>query len=120
MFRKQRIRENSQNTSIVYQEKLRSSRISLTFKMADSETGLTDLMDDLDLEETYDTGYEEDIDVEIINGFYYQNVAFMDEKVQLFADYWVKLYLNCCLQWSYAVELLNDKIPEEAEVVLHD
>ena len=88
--------------------------------MAESETGLTDLMDDLDLEETYDTGYEEDIEVEIIDGFYYQNVAFMDEKVQLFADYWVKLYLNCCLQWGYAVELLNDRKPEEAKAVLQD
>ena len=76
-------------------------------------------MDDLDLEETYDTGYEEDRDAEI-DGFYYQNVAFMNENVQLFADCWMKLYSNCCLQQGYAVELLTDKKPEEAKAVLQD
>ena len=34
--------------------------------MTESETAMSDLMDDLDLEKTYDTGYEEDIEVEII------------------------------------------------------
>ena len=67
--------------------------------MAESETGMSDLMDDLDLEKTYDTGYEEDIEVEIIDGnFYHQNVAFMNERIQIFADHWMKLYSNCCFQ----------------------
>lgn len=43
--------------------------------MAESETGSTDLMDDLDLEDVNDTGHERDIDVEIIGGFYCQNVC---------------------------------------------
>ena len=66
--------------------------------MADSETGATDLqlMDDLGLGDVDDTGYERDIDVEIIDGFYHQNMAFMNDKVQLVADYWMKLYSNCC------------------------
>ena len=71
--------------------------------MAESETGLTDLMDEMDLGDVYDSGYERDVDVEVIDGFYHQNVAFMNEKVQLFADYWMKLYLNCCLQRDRAV-----------------
>mgnify|MGYP001801895664 CR=1 FL=1 len=39
--------------------------------MAKSETGLSDLMEDLDLdlEDENDTGYEQDFDVEIIDGF---------------------------------------------------
>ena len=88
--------------------------------MAESETGISDLFDDMDLKETNDTGYEQDVDVEVIDGFYHQNVAFMNEKVQVFADYWMKLYSNCCLQRDYAVELLNDKNPEEAKAVLQD
>ena len=88
--------------------------------MAESETGLTDLMDDLDLEDVDDTAYEREIDVEIIDGFYYQNVAFMNEKVRLFADYWMKLYSKCCLQQGSALVLLNDNKPEEAKAVLKD
>lgn len=88
--------------------------------MAESESGLSDLFDNMDLEETNDTGYEKDVDVEVIDGFYHQNVAFMNEKVQVFAHYWMKLYSNCCLQRDYAVELLNDKKPEEAKAVLLD
>ena len=34
--------------------------------MAESETGMSDLFGDMDLEETDDTGYEQDVDVEII------------------------------------------------------
>ena len=49
-------------------------------KMAESETGLTDLMHDLDLEDVNDTGHERNINVKIINGFYYQNVDFMTMK----------------------------------------
>ena len=60
--------------------------------MAESETGLSDLMEDFDLEDINNTGYEEDVEVEIIDGFYHQNVAFMNEKVQLFADYWMIVY----------------------------
>ena len=45
--------------------------------MAESETGLTDLAHDLDLEDVNDTGYKRDINVKIINGFYYQNVAYL-------------------------------------------
>ena len=60
-------------------------------------------MDDLDLGDVDDTGYERDIDVEVIDGFYHQNVAFMNEKVQLFADFWMRLYSECCLQRDYSV-----------------
>ena len=88
--------------------------------MADSETGLSDLMEDFDLEDTNDTGYEQNFGVEIIDGFYHQNIAFMNEKVRLFADYWMKLYSNCCLQRDRAVELLNGGKPEEAKAVLCD
>lgn len=44
----------------------------------------------------------------------------MNEKVQLFADYWMKLYSNCCLQRDYAVEFLDDKKPDEAKGALQD
>ena len=64
--------------------------------MAVSETGLSVLIEDFDLEDVNDTGYEKDVDVEIIDGFYHQSVAFMNEKVRLFTDYWIKLYSNCC------------------------
>ena len=45
--------------------------IRLVEAMAKSETGLSDLMEDLDLdlEDENDTGYEQDFDVEIIDGF---------------------------------------------------
>ena len=89
--------------------------------MAESETSLTDLIDDFDLEDTNDTSYEKDVDVEIIDGFYHQNIAFMmNEKVRLFTDYWMKLYSNCCLQRDCAVKCLNDGKPEEAKTVLED
>jgi len=45
-------------------------------------TGLSDLFDVMDLEETYDSGYERDMDVEIIDGFYYQN----ERNVQRLSD----------------------------------
>ena len=41
----------------------------LTFKMAHSVSSLSDLMDDFDLGDVTDTGYEKDVDVEIIVGF---------------------------------------------------
>ena len=65
----------------------RRSWINLILKIAESETGLTDLMHDLDLEDVNDTGYKRDINVKITNGFYYQNVAYMNDNVRLFADY---------------------------------
>ena len=91
--------------------------------MADnnSESGLTDMMDDLDLGDVTDTGYEKDVDLEIIfDGFYHQNIAFVNDKIRLFADFWVKLYSNCCLQRDYTVEYLNDGKPEEAKTFLED
>ena len=88
--------------------------------MTESKTGLSNLMEDLDLEDVNDTGYERDMDVEITDGFYYQNVPSMNDKIQLFADYWMKLYSHCCLQRDYAIELLNDNKPEEAKAVLQD
>lgn len=65
-------------------------------------------MDNLDLEDVIDISYERDIDVEVIDKFCYQNVALINDKVRLFADYWMQLYSSCCLQRDYAVELLND------------
>mgnify|MGYP000152752345 FL=1 len=53
--------------------------------MAASETGISDLFDDIDMEETCDTGYEKDVEVAIISGFYYQKVAFVNGKVRLLA-----------------------------------
>lgn len=84
--------------------------------MTGSETGISDLCD----EETCDTGFEKDVDVEIIDGFYYQNVPIINDKVRLFADYWMKLYSNCCLQRDHAVQLLNDDKVEEAKATLED
>ena len=63
------------------------------------------LMPDMDLEETYGTGNEQDVDEEILDGFYHQNVAFKNEKVQLFGNYWMNLYSNWCLQRDYTVGL---------------
>ena len=59
-------------------------------------------------------------EVEIIDGFYHQNVAFMNERIQIFADYWMKLYSNCWLQRNYAVESLDDEKPDEAKAFLRD
>lgn len=39
--------------------------------MVESEIGLIDLMDEMDLGDVYDFGYERDVDVEVIDGFYY-------------------------------------------------
>lgn len=48
--------------------------------MAESETGLTDLMNYLDLEDVNNTDCDRDIDAEIINALYYQDVAFMNDN----------------------------------------
>ena len=68
--------------------------------MAESATALSDAMNDtnldlkgMDFEDVNDSGNDRDVDVEIIDGFYHQNVAFMNNRVQSFADYWMKLYL---------------------------
>ena len=71
--------------------------------MAESESGISDLMEDMDLEDM-DTDYEQDFDVEIIDGFYHQNIAFINDKVRLFAEYWMRIYSDCCLQRDYAME----------------
>ena len=52
----------------------------------------------MDLKETCGTCYKKHIEVEIIDGFKHQNVAFMNEKVQLFVDYWIKPYLISLIQ----------------------
>lgn len=88
--------------------------------MAGSETSISDLLDDMDLSEMCDTGYEKDVEVEIIDGFHHQNVAFMKDKVRLFPENWMRLHSNCCLQRDYAVELLNNGKPVEAQAVLSD
>ena len=55
--------------------------------------------------------------MEIIDGFYYQNVAFMNDKIRLFAEYWMWIYSNCCLQRDYVMELLKDNKPEDVKVI---
>lgn len=89
--------------------------------MAEGKSGLSDVFADMDLEEDIsETGYERDFEVEIIDGFYHQNLAFMNEKVQAFGFYWMKIYSECCLQRDYVMELLNDGKPEDAKIVLRN
>ena len=64
--------------------------------MAASETSISDLFDDIDMEETCDTGYEKNVEVAIISGFYYQKVVFVNGKVWFLADYWMQLYSKNC------------------------
>ena len=45
---------------------------------------------------------------------------FMKERIQKFADYWMKPYSNCCLQRDYAVESLDDEKSDEAKAFLRD
>ena len=47
-------------------------------------------------------------------------MAFLNDKVWLFVDYWMKLYSNCCLKRNFAVELLNDGKAEEAKAAPYD
>ena len=94
--------------------------IQFYLKMADSEGSLTDMMDRLDLGDVHDTGYEKNFDSEIIDGFYYHVIAFMNDKVRLFADFWMKLYSTCCLQRDRAVEFINKGRPDEAKKFLID
>ena len=53
--------------------------------MAESESGISDLMEDVDLEDTSD---EQDFDVEILDGFHLENNLYhVNDKVQQFAFY---------------------------------
>ena len=70
--------------------------------MAESETGLTDLMNYLDLEDVNNTDYDRDIDAEIINALYYQDVAFMN-------DNFVVNKLKTCFDRSREKSLLSIK-----------
>lgn len=70
--------------------------------MAESETGLTDLMNYLDLEDVNNTDYDRDIDAEIINVLYYQDVAFMN-------DNFVVNKLKTCFDRSREKSLLSIK-----------
>lgn len=75
--------------------------------MAESETGLSDLMDvdEIDVE---DTSYEADFDVEVLDGFHLENAFYqVNDKVQQFAFYWMKLYSNCCIQRDEALDSLR-------------
>ena len=84
-----RIRENS----------LKKRQLYL---MAESETGLTNLMNYLDLEDVNNTDYDRDIDAEIINVLYYQDVAFMN-------DNFVVNKLKTCFDRSREKSLLSIK-----------
>ena len=76
--------------------------------MAGSETGLSDLFDDMDLEDVDDSNYETDYDVEILDGFHQENTLYqVNDKVQQFAFYWMKLYSNCCIQRDEALGSLR-------------
>ena len=76
--------------------------------MAGSETGLSDLFDDMDLEDVDDSNYETDYDVEILDGFHQENTLYqVNDKVQQFAFYWMKLYSNCCIQRDEALDSLR-------------
>lgn len=70
--------------------------------MAESETGLTNLMNYLDLEDVNNTDYDRDIDAEIINVLYYQDVAFMN-------DNFVVNKLKTCFDRSREKSLLSIK-----------
>ena len=72
--------------------------------MAESPTGLSEL-EFLDLD---DLNYETDIDVEILDGFHLENTLHnVNDKVQQFTFYWMKLYSNCCIQRDEALGLLR-------------
>lgn len=70
--------------------------------MAESETGLTNWMNYLDLEDVNNTDYDRDIDAEIINVLYYQDVAFMN-------DNFVVNKLKTCFDRSREKSLLSIK-----------
>lgn len=73
--------------------------------MVDSGIYLFDLMEFFDLN---DDNYEVDFDVEILDGFYLENVFYqVNDKVYQFVFYWMKLYLNCCIQRDEVLGLLR-------------
>ena len=75
-------------------------------------------MDDIDLD---DLNYETDIDVEILDGFQLENTLHnVNEKVQQFAFYWMKLYSNCCIQRDEALGLLRLGYVDDAIKKLED
>lgn len=78
------------------------------------------MSEDMDLGDPNDTGYEEYFDIEIIDGFYYQNIVFTNDKIQKFAEYWMGLYSKCCLQKDDVMDLLNENKIEEAKNNLED
>ena len=64
----------------------------MILEIVESETGLTGLMDDWDMEDVNDCNYETDCDVEILDGFHLENTLYqVNDKVQRFAFYWMKL-----------------------------
>ena len=76
--------------------------------MAGSETGLSDLIEDFDMKDINDTDYEQDFNVEIIDGFHQENTLYqVNDKIHQFAFYWMKLYSNCCIQRDDALGLLR-------------
>ena len=90
---------------------LERKKYCMSFTLASNESNA--------LERNFHFNCEQDIDVEIIDGFYYQNIAFINDKVRLFAEFWMRIYSNCCLQRGYAMELLNDNKPEDVKVIIH-
>ena len=81
---------------------------------------LSDFMD-FDLEDVNDTGYERDIDVKIMDGFHLESTLYqVNDKVQQFAFYWMKLYSNCCIQRDEALRLLRLGYVDDANKKLED
>ena len=79
-------------------------RNSLVKAMAESPTGLSE-MEFMDCD---DLNYEMDFDVDILDGFHLENTLYhVNDKVQQFAFYWMKLYSNCCIQRDEALGLLR-------------
>lgn len=86
--------------------------------MAGSETDLSDSMASLDLN---DSNYETDGNVKILDGFHLENTIYqVNDKVQQFAFYWMKLYSNCCIQRDEALGLLRLGYVEDAIKKLED
>lgn len=89
--------------------------------MAEGKSGLSDLMDHMDLEDSFDTGYEQDINIEIIDGFHLENTLYhVNDKVQQVVFYWMKLYSNCFQQRDDALGLLRLGYVEDAIKKLED
>lgn len=74
--------------------------LNLNFRRTESKSWLVDL----DLEEAYDTGYEQ---LKMLTDVLPPNVTFTNDNVRRLASYQMKLFWHCCLQRGSAVELLN-------------